>query len=343
MRAHPVLMLSRAQLAADVLMVVGATILVVLALAALALFAMRRRAGDPSLLSFAAFSLLYAMRLFASTWSVPTLIGGPDPAWVFTRDIVTYVINVPLVIFTEQVLGLGWRNFRRGLTYVVVTFAIVALIGVAVTQRSDWALRANHWLVLGFLPAIIVALAEQRHVRTRAMHWISIGGIIATVFVMAENLHSLNMMQWWPGDIEYVGFIAFTISLAYAVTERFLTDEARLAAVDRALETARRIQQSILPRDVPGVDGLRVTARYLRHDDRGGGRRGVSRRLTRDRLSDRPGGRGIRHNGRLCGDRRPRGVGARRRRRDWPSGASPASVATLAQAEADDLAGRQLA
>jgi sigma-B regulation protein RsbU (phosphoserine phosphatase) len=263
MGAHQVLTLSRGRLAADVLMAAGGTILVVLALAALALFAMRRRAGDPSLVSFAIFSLLYAMRLFASTWTVPTLLGGPDWMWVYARDIVTYVINIPLVIFTEQVLGPGWRNFRRWLIYVVVAFAIVAVAGAIVTERPEWALDANHWLVLGFLPAIVVAFVEQRHRRTRPTQWIIIGGIIATVFVVAENLHSLNVMTWWPGDIEFIGFIAFTVSLAFAVTERFLTDEARLAAVDRELETARRIQQSILPRDVPGVEGLRVTARYL--------------------------------------------------------------------------------
>jgi phosphoserine phosphatase RsbU/P len=263
MSAHQVLMLSRGRLAADVLMVVGASVLLFLALAALALYAMRRRAGDPSLLSFATFALLYAARLYASTWTVPILLGGSDAFWEAARAIVTYVINVPLVIFTEQVLGPGWRGFRHWLTWIVIAFAAIAVSGAIVTGHSYWALHANHWLVLGFLPAILVAIAEQRHARTRAMQWITIGGIIATVFVVAENLHSLNLMQWWPGDIEFIGFIAFTISLAFAVTERFLTDEARLAAVDRELETARRIQQSILPRDVPGVDGLRVTARYL--------------------------------------------------------------------------------
>jgi serine phosphatase RsbU (regulator of sigma subunit) len=50
--------------------------------------------------------------------------------------------------------------------------------------------------------------------------------------------------------------------LGYVTARRIFANEQRLAALARELETARRIQTSILPRGVPGVGGLRLAARY---------------------------------------------------------------------------------
>jgi sigma-B regulation protein RsbU (phosphoserine phosphatase) len=195
---------------------------------------------------------------------VARLFGTLDAPWrQYLLLGLTYTINVPMMLFAVQVLGPGWRNVRRHLLNVDAIFAAVAIIGMAITRWPRWAEMANNVLVLSTLPAIGVALIEQRAIRTRAMTWLRSGVLIAAVFVLAQNLRGMNYIRFWPEDIEYVGFICFAISLAYAVGERFLESESRLAAVDRELETARRIQHSILPRDVPRVEGFRLTARYL--------------------------------------------------------------------------------
>lgn len=256
--------LTSARLALDLLMVVGATVLAALAVEALALFALRRRSGDPALLSFAAFAGLYAARLYLTAPSVQQLLGGIERRWqLYILAGLTYAINVPMLLFAVQVLGPGWRAFRRHLLFAGIGLGAVAIVGMVFTHRPYWAAPANDVLVLSTLPAIGVALIEQRAVKTRAMPWMRAGVLIAAFFVLAENMQGLKWTKWWPANIEYIGFVAFALSLAYAVGERFLDNEVRLVAVERELETARRIQHQILPRDVPIVEGFRVTVRYL--------------------------------------------------------------------------------
>ncbi len=243
-------------------MIIGATVLASLALAAVALFSLRRRASDLALLSFTAFAALYAVRLFATTSVVRDILGGSDLVWDYVRAILTYVMPAPLLLFAEQVLGPGWRDVRRHLRRIAVVFAVVAVVGCLIAGKPDWALTANHLLVLAMLPAIAVPFFQRRDLSTVGV-WVMRAGIaIAAFFVLAENLRAINWLDW-PSEVEFIGFVALAISLAYSATERFLSNEGRLAAVDRELDTARRIQRSILPRDVPSIDGVRVTVRYL--------------------------------------------------------------------------------
>jgi sigma-B regulation protein RsbU (phosphoserine phosphatase) len=56
---------------------------------------------------------------------------------------------------------------------------------------------------------------------------------------------------------------AFVVSLGYGVVGTVFRQEAELVGVQRELETARRIQTALLPRDLPRVSGLDVAVRYL--------------------------------------------------------------------------------
>jgi sigma-B regulation protein RsbU (phosphoserine phosphatase) len=85
---------------------------------------------------------------------------------------------------------------------------------------------------------------------------------VAAAFILAENLRAMGVLRW-PAGIEYIGVVAFVSSLAFAVADRFLRTEGRLAAVERELATARRIQQAILPDRVPELQRFRLDVRYL--------------------------------------------------------------------------------
>src|SRR5262249_48897019 len=55
----------------------------------------------------------------------------------------------------------------------------------------------------------------------------------------------------------------FVVALAHGVIGTVVRGEADLLAVQRELDTARRIQQSLLPARAPSVGGLSVAAQYL--------------------------------------------------------------------------------
>lgn len=64
-------------------------------------------------------------------------------------------------------------------------------------------------------------------------------------------------------ELESFAMLAFMLSVGYLVAQRMLASERQLVAVSRELELARKIQQSILPRELPHVAGLSVAARYI--------------------------------------------------------------------------------
>jgi len=60
-----------------------------------------------------------------------------------------------------------------------------------------------------------------------------------------------------------LGFAAFLASLAYVAALRTVEKEERLTALDKELEIARKIQLSILPRQMPRLPGLAIDARCV--------------------------------------------------------------------------------
>jgi serine phosphatase RsbU (regulator of sigma subunit) len=86
-------------------------------------------------------------------------------------------------------------------------------------------------------------------------------------------------------SLEPIGMLAFVLGLGYFVAERAIRSEQRLFSISQELETARKIQQSILPTMTPSTPDLEIVARYIPmaevagdfYDflDRGDGRLGV--------------------------------------------------------------------
>ena len=69
--------------------------------------------------------------------------------------------------------------------------------------------------------------------------------------------------------LDHLGFAALLLSLAFVAARMTFANERRLLAIESELETARRIQASILPAAVPKLDNARVVCRLPAHGGRG--------------------------------------------------------------------------
>ena len=65
----------------DVVTVMAATFIASLGIAALALYALRRRAADLTALAFALFALMYAIRLATATGTIQTVLSDSSGPW----------------------------------------------------------------------------------------------------------------------------------------------------------------------------------------------------------------------------------------------------------------------
>jgi serine phosphatase RsbU (regulator of sigma subunit) len=127
----------------------------------------------------------------------------------------------------------------RPLTAMPLNSPIV-ITGVAIALVNVWACRDR-------IPPLF---------RNRA---ILAGATTLMLFALNENLGRPVAPNV---NLEPIGMLAFVAALGYAVVGTVLRGEAELVAVQRELDTARRIQESLLPREAPRVQGLEVALRY---------------------------------------------------------------------------------
>ena len=244
----------------DVIAVIAATFIASLGVAALALYTLRKRAADMTPVAFAAFALIYAVRLVAATRTFQAAVGEPEGPWAHIDSALTYAILPAGAWMSESLLGRGWRGSVRMVRSIAVIVAPLGIAGMFATGRPEWLMLVNNILVLSMLGA--VGATVLRHPPDASTVFVRLGVTVAAAFILAENLRVIGVIRW-PAGIEFIGIVAFVSSIAFAVAERFLRTEGRLAAVDRELATARRIQQAILPERVPDLQRFRLDVRYL--------------------------------------------------------------------------------
>ncbi len=247
-------------LRADVLPIAFGVINLGIAAVCLAL-ALARRRRDPSLLAYGACGALYGGRLLVSTTAARALFGLDPRLRAYLIAVLSYFILAPLALFLEQLVSARWRPVLRRLWQLDLGFGVVAS-AIEVARRSPHSLNgvSSLW-VLANLLVIVLALALPGETASWELRRLRTSFLAAGVFILGENLHGLGVVPW-PAGIEPVGLMIFFAGLASIAARRFFDSQTRLGMVEQELATARQIQTSILPRELPRLAGLDIAVRY---------------------------------------------------------------------------------
>lgn len=240
--------------------VLGFVLFVIGAIAAAASL-IRRRGDVLALRAFGAFTLLYGTRLIVNT-TLPRFFGATIHGIGFTEAFITYVIPVAGWALPLRLIGDGWKNSLR---LQVIAFAIFAPVGILsdiITGRpASMEIVNNVLVVIGGVNIVFNLLrAEQR--RSIELRVVLIASLVFMAFALNNNLTNLGVLPWEYDD-EAPGFVLFVAALGFAATRAFVRGERDSIAIENELHTAREIQQSILPRAMPDLPGLRFDAGYV--------------------------------------------------------------------------------
>jgi sigma-B regulation protein RsbU (phosphoserine phosphatase) len=242
---------------------IGATLLF-LGFAAVLASRLGPRQGTRLLLAFGFSVGLYGARLLALQAPVRATIGETWLGWRYFVAILTYVINVPLTDFLNAVIGPGWKDSVRWVSRAVITFAIVAIAVDVWLSRPGAANPANSWMVLILITIafgnILHASRVGRPPTVLSDRIVVLGTIVFVLFILNENLGEPILRGT---NVEPIGMLFFVICLGWAVVRSVFRAETEFAAVQRELDTARRIQMSLLPARIPKRDGLDVAVRFV--------------------------------------------------------------------------------
>jgi sigma-B regulation protein RsbU (phosphoserine phosphatase) len=237
-------------------------ILLALGFASVAVWSQRRRRAERLLLLFGIWCALYGTRLLAAQPVVRGSMGGHVRAWSYAVAFITYGINVPTGLIFEALIGAGWKQSVRRVWQVQAVYAAAAIASGLSLGRPNAAMAVNNPLVVAGLVvlAVNVVLFRERLGRLFTTPMFIVGANLLLLFVMNENLGRPVAPAI---NLEPVGVLIFVVALAHSVIGTVVRGEAELLAVQRELETARRIQRSLLPRGTPSIRDLHVAVEYL--------------------------------------------------------------------------------
>jgi phosphoserine phosphatase RsbU/P len=224
-------------------------------LVSIALCLLRRR-FDAMMVWLGIFSALYGQRL----WMQSELLGISVPAGSFLellRSISNFLVPVPAFLFFQSAGLLG----RRGkIVASVFTALFLGLAAAALLGAPLGTLHAiNNILIVFALPGL--ALRSLLNRQADRDYLIFRRGLICFVaFAIWDNTAG---DYWRLVRLEPYGFAIFLACMGYITATRTLERDHELNEIQKELQVARKIQQSILPAEFPSSTPFRVAARYV--------------------------------------------------------------------------------
>jgi sigma-B regulation protein RsbU (phosphoserine phosphatase) len=239
-------------------------VLLTLALTGIALYFLRSKMRDRSLLFFSVFALLYAIRLIFRQTFFQSMVPLPAGFWIHCDEVVDNFIVVPYTLFLIEIVPARWKMALRWILALQIVFATARLS----SQLSQMGRRpietAYHLLIAAYCGLLIVypLLWARRGQRlSREVKVVYVGFVVFALFVVHTDLMDLGVIG--GHNVEAIGFLALVCCLGYVAALRTYANEQRLLSIQRELEIARQIQSAILPQEVPRLRGISIAARYL--------------------------------------------------------------------------------
>jgi sigma-B regulation protein RsbU (phosphoserine phosphatase) len=246
----------------DLVQAAVAFILLGIALAAGLLAALRRRTEGVTLASFATFCAIYACRALGDTNAARILFGFSLLELELFTSVLTYLVPIPALLFFTAVLGRGWKSSLFRIWQISIVFSAVAIPFEVLTRSPEAFGLPYRVLTLTGVSVSVLHLFLPRLAPPEDLWLLRASFLLLSVFVILENLRAMGLLPL-PEGLEPVGVLLFIFGLGWIAARRLFDSQQRLAALRQELETARRIQASILPAEPPQIAGLDIAMRYV--------------------------------------------------------------------------------
>ena len=225
---------------------VYATLLVATAVGLLLLGSILRSGRSHEIPAFGTAILLHGIREMTGVPAVQALSGLPPEFFAYVAAGAAYFISVASYMFLDQYWGPGrWSSIRRAWQFHAF-FATGAVAWDIATGTPGQALAAQGMLTVTYR-VILLGNIVTGSLKTRPEDiWILYG--LGVVFV--TTLHDVAVGREfvpWEGTARPIGVIAVTSTLVASMLLRARADQRQLGTLEAQLDTARKIQESLLP------------------------------------------------------------------------------------------------
>jgi len=235
-------------------------VFVFLGVCACSVAAIRRRREFRVLLWFGVFIGMYGVFILAR--AVVTFGLAPSSPWPHRiASFIGYFLVVPGTLFWVELSVGKLRLFLAWLTAIGVAVGLFSVIWYSLTGHS-YGLHNLIAVLLLLATGIVVVIPSlsRKYLIVQSPVLRIVLPVIALAAMFANLLFVAHREP--PRYLEPAAFALWTLALGYVAVQRTFENERRLFAIEDELETARQIQFSILPANVPPVSNLRIAAAY---------------------------------------------------------------------------------
>jgi sigma-B regulation protein RsbU (phosphoserine phosphatase) len=246
--------------------IIFGTLFSLVGLAAAGIAVIRHGKNIRILIGLALWSGLYGVRLLILSAAIRMSL----PQWF--QPYIPYIdvaISYLILVFAL----LAWLDLTRKVLHLYIRTMIFVALAIAIAGIGWFIIRgtADTFLLYNSLAAaatllILVVIVTVRKLSDKLLVLpnrgiLAVGTLIFAGEALYSNLADLFGYQTWP-ILGWLGFAVLLFSLAFVAAKMIFASERRLIAIENELETARKIQTSILPNAVPELDKLSIVAAY---------------------------------------------------------------------------------
>jgi phosphoserine phosphatase RsbU/P len=220
-------------------------------------FSLIRRRFDRLLSFFAWFAGLYGVRLWMQS-DMYNLMVQPSLSIERLQGAISFFVSIPAFSF----FGASGFVGRAGRIIVYIACLVEMLLIGAIFLGVPLLLldKLNSLVVIGGSVSLLILAFRQTVEQENAVVF-RFGMLIFIIFVLWTNVGGLLFGR--KPTVELYGFAAFLCCLGYVAAKKALDRDQQLISIQQELETARRIQLSILPTEFPVIENVAIAARYL--------------------------------------------------------------------------------
>jgi phosphoserine phosphatase RsbU/P len=212
---------------------------------------------------FGAFCVMYGLRLTARSVLVRLAIGWPEAIFWYVEAFITYSILIPAGLFTESVTGPN--AVVRRLWQATAVYAAGAMLHDLLRGRPSASMWLNAPVVLASMGVFVWHIGRRfgRMPRwTADMRAVAAGAVVFTLVAAYETIVAQPPFGL-RFDLEPLAMLLAVAALGWFVLARVGEQSSDYAALSRELALAREIQQSLLPRQMPVVQGLHLAGWFM--------------------------------------------------------------------------------
>jgi serine phosphatase RsbU (regulator of sigma subunit) len=224
---------------------------------------LRRRSRDLSLVSFGLILILGGLRWLAHAPTMRGLVGFPFTHPYFNTA-ATYAVVIVISAFLVEIFGPGLYNstvwvFRSTIVYTAAMVGYELIHQGPPPEPSIHPAVAVLWVIVWLVNLVIMPRRESIALRVLRV-------LFLTAFIgpaMIDNLVVLRLFPWNVHLEQPVLVVLWLFGVGYIAAHLFFSNEAKLLAIEKEIDIARRIQLSNLPENLRAPPGLEIAARYF--------------------------------------------------------------------------------